>query len=180
MKKLAIFGMAVALVFSLAAMAAATPVFTISTNLSDFASCQLQDFDEDMLNPGVSVVSTNGHIDTTLGQWVDRVDDSSTTTWSFTPQIKGWGGYFDLSPNQIGFGVHISADGYDVGDVTGNGFWGFFSTEPLSQVMFSNVTGQENFYLDDMRYCPVPVPPAVWLVGTGLLGLVGLRRKLKA
>lgn len=26
----------------------------------------------------------------------------------------------------------------------------------------------------------VPVPPAVWLVGTGLLGLLGLRRKLKA
>jgi hypothetical protein len=26
----------------------------------------------------------------------------------------------------------------------------------------------------------VPVPPAVWLLGTGLLGLVGLRRKVKA
>jgi hypothetical protein len=184
MRKLAIFALALALVFSLATMAAAiplAPIFTISTDLNDFSSCMLQDFDENMLNPGVSVVSTNGYIDASLDQWVDFVVTGATTTWTFTPQITGWGGYFDLNPEGIGSGIHITADGYDVGDVTVNGFWGFFSTEPLTNVMFSNVSpGQEHFYLDDMRYCPVPVPPAVWLLGSGLLGLMGLRRKLKA
>ncbi len=183
MRKLAVLGLALALVFSLAAVAAAAPLFTISTNLSDFASCTLQEFDDTTLNPGVSVVSTNGYIDTTLDQWVDFVNgyEPATTTWSFATPITGFGGFFDLNPEGIGSGIHISADGYDVGDITANGFWGFFSTEPLSTVMFSNVpTGQDHFYMDDMRYCPVPVPPAVWLLGSGLLGLMGLRRKLKA
>lgn len=28
-----------------------------------------------------------------------------------------------------------------------------------------------------VEYCPVPVPPAVWLMGSGLVGLLGLRRR---
>jgi PA14 domain len=27
-----------------------------------------------------------------------------------------------------------------------------------------------------IRYCPIPLPPSVWLMGSGLLGLVGWRR----
>ena len=29
-----------------------------------------------------------------------------------------------------------------------------------------------------MAFTPVPLPGALWLLGSGLLGLVGLRRKL--
>jgi len=32
--------------------------------------------------------------------------------------------------------------------------------------------------IDDLQYCqPVPIPGAVWLLGSGLLGLLGLRRR---
>ena len=36
--------------------------------------------------------------------------------------------------------------------------------------------------LDDLVFChpePVPVPAAVWLLGSGLVGLIGLRRKFR-
>jgi hypothetical protein len=39
-----------------------------------------------------------------------------------------------------------------------------------------NFTGSE-FYLETLAYRQVPVPAAVWLFGTGLAGLVGLRRR---
>jgi hypothetical protein len=34
-------------------------------------------------------------------------------------------------------------------------------------------------YLDDISVNPVPIPGAVWLLGSGLVGLAGLRRKFK-
>ena len=37
-----------------------------------------------------------------------------------------------------------------------------------------NVTISEEYLMG-----PIPLPPSVWQVGTGLLGLLGLRRKIK-
>jgi hypothetical protein len=34
--------------------------------------------------------------------------------------------------------------------------------------------------MDNMSYNAVPIPGALWLVGSGLVGLIGLRRKLKS
>ncbi len=44
---------------------------------------------------------------------------------------------------------------------------------------YGALQGQENSYGDrwDAGMSTVPVPAAVWLLGTGLLGLLGLRRK---
>ena len=33
--------------------------------------------------------------------------------------------------------------------------------------------------LDDFSFTPIPIPSAIWLLGTGLIGLVGFRRKFK-
>ena len=35
-------------------------------------------------------------------------------------------------------------------------------------------------YMDDISVNPVPIPGAVWLLGSGLVGLAGLRRKFKS
>ncbi|MGD9161472.1 MAG: DUF4465 domain-containing protein [Desulfobacteraceae bacterium] len=35
------------------------------------------------------------------------------------------------------------------------------------------------FAMDNLNGSPVPVPGAVWLLGSGILGLIGIRRKLK-
>jgi len=39
--------------------------------------------------------------------------------------------------------------------------------------------GLRNDTIQDLVIQPVPIPPAVWLLGSGLLGLVGLRRKFR-
>ncbi len=38
----------------------------------------------------------------------------------------------------------------------------------------------DDFYLDDIGFNVVPVPAAVWLFGSGLLGLIGIARRKKA
>jgi hypothetical protein len=38
---------------------------------------------------------------------------------------------------------------------------------------------QSGVTLDDLTFHVVPIPAAIWLLGTGLLGIVGLRRKMK-
>lgn len=36
------------------------------------------------------------------------------------------------------------------------------------------------FYIDNFEYnAPVPIPSAVWLLGSGMIGIVGIRRKIK-
>ncbi len=44
-------------------------------------------------------------------------------------------------------------------------------------VTISNQAGSAAWALDDLSYTPVPIPAAVWLLGSGLIGLVAVRRK---
>ena len=40
----------------------------------------------------------------------------------------------------------------------------------------NNLAGNINF---DFNVSPVPIPGAAWLLGSGLIGLVGIRKKFK-
>ena len=51
------------------------------------------------------------------------------------------------------------------------GSWSFSGSQSLSQVQLDGVT--------DERTPVVPVPAAAWLLGSGLLGLVGIGRRRK-
>ncbi|MDY7001560.1 MAG: VPLPA-CTERM sorting domain-containing protein [Thermodesulfobacteriota bacterium] len=46
--------------------------------------------------------------------------------------------------------------------------------------MFLNPLGIESFGIRQVATTAVPIPGVVWLLGSGLIGLVGLRRKLKS
>jgi hypothetical protein len=37
--------------------------------------------------------------------------------------------------------------------------------------------GGVQFAMDDFTFSAVPIPPSVWLFGSGLLGLIGMTRK---
>jgi hypothetical protein len=41
------------------------------------------------------------------------------------------------------------------------------------------ITGWEAEGLDNVRVEPVPIPAAVWLFGSGIIGMIGVRRKFK-
>ena len=63
----------------------------------------MEDFDDATLNPGLSVVSDYGYIDTTNNWWFDylyydtiELEPTSFTTWTFATPIYAFGGFWDL------------------------------------------------------------------------------------
>lgn len=95
--------------------------------------------------------------------------DPAKTIWSYAGQLlaanesfedEDYGEYVAHIGDIIG--VHLGA--YAGLDFTGEGETGAFSGQHL------------DLYVDTL---PVPIPGAVWLLGSGLVGLAGLRRKLK-
>jgi len=46
-------------------------------------------------------------------------------------------------------------------------------------LVYTDNTGSELLGDNGPDYAPVPIPAAVWLLGSGLLGLIGIRRKVK-
>jgi len=74
-------------------------------------------------------------------------------------------------------------------DLTSDGSWDSysvaFSAGSAFHLTFEDFNGEGggiagDAYYDDIDLSAVPVPAAVWLLGSGLLGLVGFRRKRNA
>jgi len=131
-------------------------------------------FTDATLNPGVSVVTDLGYVDTGKGVWWDRLvcpaDGLTTTTWQFATPLDGFGGNWDPGvPGGPGARIAVAIDGswVSVGEIpetyTGQ-FWGFVSTEPFSAVRLSpgsNCDGAwcETYELDNMVYSFSNQPP---------------------
>jgi hypothetical protein len=168
-----------------------------------------EDFTDLELNTGVSFVATapSGHINpvTTTpsgpvgGYYTDVMANNNpndpSTTWSFTPEITAYGGDWTLGgPGGSGNSLNVYiGDSTFVGRIPSSymgGFWGFISDSPFASVKLQGATGsnQQNYQLDNMVYSPVsvsasvstPIPAAVWLFGSGLIGLIGITRRKKA
>jgi len=99
---------------------------------------------------------------------------------------------FGLDLNDLGFGddvLRITVVGTSgtltVEQTTGslNGFVGFQDALGLTSVTFFNLGyggGSYNYGFDNVTTGIVPIPAAVWLFGSGLLGLIGIARRKKA
>ena len=51
------------------------------------------------------------------------------------------------------------------------------------QIGFNNLVGNDDgsgMFYDNVSFSPVPVPAAVWLFGSGLIGLIGIARRRKS
>jgi hypothetical protein len=149
----------------------------------DFAGGQLN-------NSGVSYVSTSsGHINPAQENYQDVLAHESATepmtTWSFSPEITAYGGDWTLGgPGGSGNSLQVYVDSDYVGYISNSysgGFWGFISDTPFSSVELIGGSGsnQQHYSLDNMVFSPVPVPAAVWLFSSGILGLVSIVRRKK-
>jgi len=59
-------------------------------------------------------------------------------------------------------------------------FTNLLATDTQTVLSFNNRNDLSYNYLDNISVSAVPVPAAIWLFGTGLLGLTGFSRKRKA
>jgi hypothetical protein len=137
-----------------------------------------EDFSDAELNDGVSFVSTeSGHINPALETYQDVLTSESQnepmTTWSFTPQIYGFGGDWTLGgPGGSGNSllVYIADSSILVGAIPNSysgGFWGFISDTPITSVRLvgGSGTNQQNYTMDNMVYSDdieLPVHSASW------------------
>ena len=202
MRKFAVLGLTLGLLLSwaLTDRAFAVTIYTDKTVWENAVGWQFEteDFTDDTLNDGVSyTASESGIINITNGYYQDVLKSSSAnepqTTWNFNPSITGYiqayGGNWDLGgPGGGGNNLLVYVNDPDnpesytqVGTISytfKGGFWGFISPTPFTSVRLIGGTGdhQQNYYLDNMVYSPVPVPGTLGLLSGGLLGLLAIRR----
>lgn len=93
--------------------------------------------------------------------------------------ITFWLGNAGLPSNQF----VVQWDGKTIFDITDVGYQVYTQynfTEVASGTSTNLTFGFQHtpvfWYFDDISVNAVPVPPAAWLLGSGLLGLIGLRR----
>jgi hypothetical protein len=154
--------------------------------------------------PGLGVSALRGAIQASV--WRDLMDDLTGipgTTWSFASPggIAGFGGNFDLAgPGGNGSGIAVSVvfavggSGVigEIPDVLIGEFWGFTTTNPVSQVVFAEGTQSTNFFavesyeLDNLSYAVagavalVPEPATVVLTAAGLVATAACARRRRA
>ena len=86
---------------------------------------------------------------------------------------------FDILDNRL-----VSADSLPFGGNSGSSDWYFVDSATLaisypdiSYVVIEITGNTARNVFDDLIYGLVPIPSAVWLLGSALIGMVGLRKK---
>ena len=81
------------------------------------------------------------------------------------------------------FGYNNGIKVYDSGNIgisQYNPSWITFNWTGIDEIRTSHVGGVDSWPMDDFTYtASVTVSVAVWLLGSGLIGIVGARRKFK-
>ncbi|MGE4292040.1 MAG: hypothetical protein AB7E32_07515 [Desulfovibrio sp.] len=125
-----------------------------------------------------------------LNYWSDgtpgSTDGKSTFTLSFTTPVAAFG-FYATDLQDIGGEVLLTFSTAG-GDVTLNlfdlvgaqasgtlNYFAFSSDSAISSVTF-HASGNDGYAVDNISTA-TPIPGAVWLLGSGLLSLVGLRRR---
>jgi hypothetical protein len=101
--------------------------------------------------------------------------------WNGDPQVDMVVRVFDEADVQIGTITALINTGN--ASALSNSFAAFVSSVPIGRLEFEGSTGDGWNHVDDLQVslnAPVPVPPAIWLFGSGLLGLTGISRRKRA
>lgn len=200
MRKLAVLTAFVLLLGVVTAAQAAITTFTNSAAFfAAFPNLVTENFEDTTLIPGMSITEVNGAGSIHNGVYenivrADALGDPLGATaryqvFNYSPTAYAFYAWVDTA-NPGGAGSSIDMYINDTNTFvlnipnTANGdFFGFSSDVAFKGVRFQdglNPAGvQETYFNVDVGFNPVPVPPAVLLFGTGLLGMVGIRLRRK-
>jgi hypothetical protein len=144
------------------------------TSLTDFYLFDWKQIDQHTIDGWAYEGFTLSHI---TGNDVNLWDHSGTDIDVLATNYgsdKGWVNYtsysfsLDYSVNKITIAID-STDIFDVNGTYATGRFGFYD--------YSQPDVQYHDFEENQHGNPVPIPGAIWLLGSGLFGLVAIRRK---
>jgi hypothetical protein len=111
---------------------------------------------------------------------------SKFATMSFKSPIYSWFGDFWAAGNS-GYPLEVSLiSGSNTmnlvigGTGTGKNSFGFITDLPITELVLHNAIN-DGFNLDNIAgKSSVPIPSAIWLLGSSLLGLIGIRKRMQS
>lgn len=172
------------------AQAAITGVYA---NIDDFSNAVsnilTENFEDNTYISGFSITENNGagqiKYNNMYSNTVSSVDNRYQV-FNYAPGMYGFGVWIDTqtgskTDTKAGINVYInngSVLAMQIPTGTQGQFYGFVSDTAFTDVKFqAQNEGSEAYYNIDCAVAPTPIPAAAWLMASGLLGLVGLKRK---
>ncbi|SEM57255.1 VPLPA-CTERM protein sorting domain-containing protein [Syntrophus gentianae] len=192
MKKIAsIFMFLLVMSFAAGAQAYNVTVYTNYVswlNAINLSTLVVENFDDATLEPGLSITETGYTGAIHYGVYENIVDQDvpSYQVFNLSQGMTAWGGWFDLkNPGGAGTGIDMYIDDNNtfvtsIANTNEGQFVGFVADGSFNGVRLQDAGGsgiQETYFLVDSAMSAVPIPPAIFLLGSGLLGLGFVRRR---